>query len=130
MARLNSDGSPDASFDGDGKRTVDFGTTSDIGQSVAVQADGRILLGGYSYQPGTGYDFAVARLNTDGSPDASFDGDGKATVDFGSDDIGYSVAAQADGKVMVGGYSYQPGTGYDFAVARIEGLDDQGAGRH
>ncbi len=122
VARLNVDGSLDTSFDGDGKRTIDFGSPNDYGNSVAVQADGRILVGGYSYQSVTGNDFAVARLNTDGSLDTAFDGDGKATVDFGNSyDIGNSVAVQADGRILVGGYSYQPGagTGLDLAVVRL-----------
>jgi hypothetical protein len=50
-----------------------------------VQADGKIVIGGIlAPGQGTGYDFAVARLNSDGTPDTTFDGDGKTTIDFGS----------------------------------------------
>ena len=41
-------------------------------------------MAGLSYQGATGWDFAVARLNDDGSLDTSFDADGKQTIDFGS----------------------------------------------
>src|SRR5439155_1706601 len=87
---------------------------------------GRVIIGGYSYQASTGYDFAVARLNVDGNLDLSFSGDGKATIDFGSYyDIGQSVAVDAVGRIILGGYMYHQDTGYyDFAVARLEGGGD------
>ncbi len=114
LARYNIDGSLDATFDGDGKVTTDFAGLADTARSVAIQADGRIVLGGYS-----GEDFALARYNSDGSLDAAFDGDGKVTTDFaGSADYGYSLAIQADGKIVVGGTSDQGATSYDFALAR------------
>jgi uncharacterized delta-60 repeat protein len=86
-----------------------------------VQGDGKIVIGGHSYQGGsTGWDFAVGRLNSDGTPDTTFDGDGKATIDFFStSDYGRSVAVQADGKIVIGGQSYRSSAGWDFAVARL-----------
>src|SRR5687768_7839202 len=86
-------------------------------------ADGKLVVAGFSYQgEATGWDFAVARLNGDGSLDASFDSDGKQSIDFGSHgDFAYSVAVQSDGKLVVAGYSHQGDTGYDFAVARLLG---------
>ncbi len=107
LTRYNTNGSLDTSFDGDGKVTTDFGG-EDIGYSVSLQADGKILVGGAS-----GSDFALARYNTNGSLDTSFDGDGKVTTDFGGQDFGYSVSLQADGKILVAGES----TG-NFALAR------------
>ena len=46
IARLNADGSLDTSFDGDGIATRNVGTASLESSSVAVQADGKILVGG------------------------------------------------------------------------------------
>ena len=45
-----------------------------------MQADGKIVVVGSTDI----YDFAVARLNGDGSLDTSFDSDGKQTIGFGS----------------------------------------------
>jgi uncharacterized delta-60 repeat protein len=130
-ARLNADGSPDTTFDADGKVYVDFGSGSysdDIGMGAALQADGTVVLAGhvYNYQAGTGWDFGVVRLTSTGVLDTSFDTDGKATVDFGApgnyrDDIGMGAALQADGKLVVVGYSnnWQSGTGLDYAAARL-----------
>jgi hypothetical protein len=47
VARFTTAGVPDVSFDEDGKFTVDFFDSGDSAENVAVQADGRILLGGF-----------------------------------------------------------------------------------
>ena len=108
VARYNSDGSLDSSFDGDGTVTTDFGR-NDTALSVALQADGKIVVAGSS-----GSDFALARYNSDGSLDRSFDGDGKLTTDFaGGEDSAAGVAVQSDGKIVVAGNSDG-----DFALAR------------
>ncbi|TAL47629.1 MAG: hypothetical protein EPN89_08335 [Methylovulum sp.] len=113
LVRYNSDGSLDTGFDGDGKVTTDFGPAYDTGNSVTVQADGKILVAGISLN-GSDHDFAVARYHSDGSLDTGFDDDGKITTDFGSsNDTGYSVTVQADAKILVAGNSND-----DFALAR------------
>jgi len=115
VARYNPDGSLDTSFDGDGKLVTDYGGLSDDGYAIALQADGKIVVAGYTV--GATYDFAVARYNPDGSLDTSFDGDGKLATDFaGGDDWGHAVALQADGKIVVAGYTDV--ATLDFAVAR------------
>lgn len=60
IARYNTDGSLDNSFGVGGKATTDFGSGEDQGWSVALQPDGRIIVGGYA-TIGAGTDFAVAR---------------------------------------------------------------------
>ncbi|MGF1936166.1 MAG: DUF4347 domain-containing protein [Nostoc sp. ChiQUE02] len=102
---------PDTSFSSDGKVTTDLGFIAiDIGRSVALQTDGKIIVAGDSNG-----DFALVRYNTDGSLDTSFNSDGKVTTDLGllAVDIGYSLAIQADGKILVAGTN-----GTDFALAR------------
>jgi uncharacterized delta-60 repeat protein len=117
LVRYNADGSLDTSFDTDGKVTTPIGAGDDVGYSVAVQADGKILLAGRSHN-GSDYDFAVVRCNADGSLDTSFDTDGKVTTPIGaSSDCGHSTAVQADGKILVAGYASWAGN-FDFAVVR------------
>jgi uncharacterized delta-60 repeat protein len=120
LARYNADGSLDTSFSGDGRLITDFGATTDIAVSVAIQADGKIVAAGTSLQSATEVDFAVARYNADGSLDTSFRGDGRLTTDFGTagDDFANSVAIQADGKIVVAGESSPSGIWNDFALAR------------
>jgi len=119
LARYNTDGSLDTAFDADGRVTTDFGSSRDYAYGIALQEDGKIVAVGFSDQGGTGDDFALARYNTDGSPDTAFDADGKVTTDFASPrDRAYGVAVQSDGKVVAAGYAYQGSTGADFALAR------------
>ncbi len=63
------------------------------------------MVAGQTYNTITGNsDFALARYNSNGTLDNSFDGDGKLTTDFfGSYDIAYSLAIQTNGKIVVAG---------------------------
>lgn len=116
IARYNTDGSLDNSFDSDGIVTVDVGSGDDIGYGVAIQADGKIVVVGSANT--TDSDFLILRLNSDGSPDNSFDSDGMVTTDFfGNYDIAYDVEIQADGKIVAGGAVFNDSI-YNFGVAR------------
>ena len=116
VARYNSDGTLDATFDADGKVTTNFGSTNDYAYAVAIQSDGKIVVAGYA-GTATLNDFAVARYNTDGSLDTSFSGDGKLTTDFDQgNDYAYGVAIEPDGKIVVAGRA-SGGTDDDFALA-------------
>ncbi len=109
VARYNADGSLDGSFSADGKQTTDFAANNDYGNAVAMQSDGKIVVGGAEREG-----FAVARYDAQGSLDSSFSGDGKQTTRFSSGrDVATAVALQADGKIVVAGFG--PG---DFALAR------------
>jgi hypothetical protein len=59
----------------------------------------------------------VARYNTNGSLDSSFDSDGKVTTAIGSGDFAFSAAIQSDGKIVVVGSSNN-GSNDDFAILR------------
>jgi uncharacterized delta-60 repeat protein len=122
LARYNGNGSLDTSFDVDGKVTLPAGDYGSAG-SIALQSNGKIVLSGTTSAVGTGVDFSLFRLNIDGSPDISFDGDGKLTTDFGNDDYSSDVAIQSDGRIVVAGSvgkyneSGYDGT-FDFALSR------------
>jgi uncharacterized delta-60 repeat protein len=125
VTRLNTDGTPDPSFDGDGRvPAISFGpgTSGDAG-GVAIDAAGRIIAAGLTYNPaGTYFDFAVARLNADGSLDTSFDTDGKTTLSFGTGatyDVAHDVTVDSANRIVVAGFTYNPITYADFAVVRF-----------
>lgn len=103
LARYNSDGSLDTSFDSDGKVTTDFGGTQDIGKSMAIQPDGKIAVAGYVTDHGNYFKFAIARYNPDGSLDTSFYGDGTVVTVFGGNDYANAIAIQSDNKIVVAG---------------------------
>ena len=69
-------GDLDPTFDGDGKRVLPF---AGIPNEALVQPDGKIVLAGFDEL----HEFAVWRLNPDGSLDRSFDGDGTVAISFG-----------------------------------------------
>jgi uncharacterized delta-60 repeat protein len=121
LVRYNMDGNLDTSFNGDGVQTTDFNSSDDIANSVSLQTNGKIVVAGYNYKCGdtcSNLDFAIVRYNTDGSLDNSFDSDGKQTTNFNSfDDIAKSIVIQTDGKILIGGYSYN-GSNQDFALCR------------
>jgi uncharacterized delta-60 repeat protein len=119
VVRYNTDGSLDTTFSGDGKQTTAIGTLGDTAQSVEIQADGKIVVAGYSNQSGSSIDFALVRYNADGSLDTSFSGDGMQTTAIGSaEDYLFGVAIQADGKIVVTGWSGVVPTSSSVAVAR------------
>jgi uncharacterized delta-60 repeat protein len=118
VARLNADGSPDTSFNGGSSLLVPIGTLDDKAFGVALQPDGKVVLAGETYN-GSNYDFGLARVNADGTLDASFNGTGTLALPMGSaDDVARSVAVQSDGKIVVAGYTFN-GTDYDFALVRL-----------
>lgn len=113
VARYNADGSPDTTFDVDGKLTTEFvGNGLDVSEAigVAVQLDGRIVVGGSSGVSGSGsFDFALARYTATGQLDGTFGIGGKVTTGFGDgdSDTGAALVIQPDGKLVMAGASGQ-----------------------
>ena len=130
VLRFDPAGNPDATFDSDGRVTVDFGFTrdfglgSDIARDVALQSDGRIVVagsasGGTFSQP-LGF-FALTRLNSDGTLDTSFDADGKVSTWFGGPfDSAEALAVQPDGRIVAAGSTFELGESLNFALARYD----------
>jgi uncharacterized delta-60 repeat protein len=119
-ARMTPIGQLDLAFGIGGHQTIDFGSQSDNCWGLALTGDGRIILSGFSIQPVTGRDFAVAALTAEGELDGSFGISGKQTIDFGSEqDTCYAMAVQPNGGLILGGYTYQTATEYDFATAWV-----------
>ena len=90
IARLLPDGTKDASFN--------VGKSADgIIETVLIQPDGKILIGG-QFSKFDDHPFArLVRLNSDGSIDSTF------KVGTGFDKNVYAIALQSDGKIIVGG---------------------------
>jgi len=86
IARLNSDGTADITFNPN---------ANDIVRALAIQPDGKIVIGGDFTQMGGQTRNRIARLNSDGTLDTAFNPNA-------NDDI-TSLAIQADGKILVGG---------------------------
>jgi uncharacterized delta-60 repeat protein len=117
VARYNSNGTLDNSFDGDGKVTTIIGSPNDDeAKAVVIQMDGKIVVAGSSRQ-GIIYVFAVVRYNSNGTPDNTFSGDGIVTTAIGVSSGANAIVIQPDGKIVVAGGSYN-GSNNDFALIR------------
>lgn len=122
LARYNSDGSLDTNFGSGGKVITAMGSGNDEAESVAIQADGKIVVSGYVTGSGNNMDSFVARYNANGTLDTSFDGDGKMILSLNAGlDLMYGVAIQADGQIVTAGMSAGGVGPQDFAVLRING---------
>lgn len=130
LARLNADGSLDSGFDGpsnvgNGKVILPVGGSSETIYAMTLQPDGKIVLAGRCVVTSQIY-FCMARLNADGSLDASFDSagipsNGKFILPLGTgDDNARAIALQTDGKILVAGYC-DNGANQDVCVARVHG---------
>src|SRR5262249_40997253 len=118
LMRLNLDGSLDMTFSV-GIVVVDVGSRQSQALAVALQPDGKVVAGGLGEYDDRAQ-FVVVRVNRDGSPDSSFDGDGVAIADFGPDHTAaaFSVALQRDGKILASGTVLAP-DGFEAALARF-----------
>jgi uncharacterized delta-60 repeat protein len=103
VSRYNLDGSIDSTFSEDGKQVVDFRSGHSHVFSLAIQKDGKIVLGGDNENR-----LALVRLNTTGEFDSTFSGDGKQITnleDKYSQARIASLAMQNDGKIIAAGYA-------------------------
>ncbi len=108
VARYNADGSPDNTFGTNGFAAIDLGTDSDAAWCMALQDDGKILLGGsVNNQFTTVDDYALVRINTDGILDNSFGTGGIVVTDVdGFWDNAFAIDIQSDGKIILAGNGY------------------------
>jgi uncharacterized delta-60 repeat protein len=134
FARLLPSGAFDTSFNGTGKVTISTLSNKNggAGRALAIQPDGKIV--GVGMRPGlsgkqsTGPDFAVMRLNANGTLDSGFGSGGKVFTDFvGLDDRAFAVSVDGNGKLVVGGWAKVGSTTgradigfYRFALARYD----------
>ncbi len=121
LARYNNDGSLDQSFNIDGIVTTAVGSNGDFANTVLLQADSKIVVVGYSEtNGGASSAFALARYNSNGILDNTFNSSGIVTTNLGSArDEAYAAAIQTDGKILVAGRSNN-GADFDFALARYQ----------
>jgi len=96
LTRHLPDGSLDPNF-----VTVNIDTPNLLAMDVALQNDGKILVGARNQDSFTGH---LLRFNVDGTLDASFGSNGTVTLESTCD----TIAIQPDGKIVVGGADFSP----------------------
>lgn len=125
--RYNSDGTLDSSFGSGGKVTISFGkNVGAAANDIAQAADGKLVLAGDSNGQ-----FALARLNTNGSLDSTFGAGGKLTLNAsgtrGGSSYSFGLAFQrvpagtGEERIVVGGYSTNSsGNKQDWTLTRLK----------
>ena len=101
VARYLPNGALDRTFGG-GVATTSFSRADATAKGVAVQADGKVVVGGVAFSDAQGDRFAVARYNDDGTLDRSFGIGGKATFDAGAPLLGGGAAVFQRGAAPAG----------------------------
>ncbi|MGH2688572.1 MAG: hypothetical protein ACRDKW_07175 [Actinomycetota bacterium] len=144
LVRLDASGVPDKAFGGgDGVATVNLavgGRTAEIGRSVAVQSDGKVLLAGpFEHNPSApgaaaeDTDVAVSRFDATGNLDPSYGTGGTARLDLGTGaaisdedwvgDTMWGITVLPDERVLVVGAKRAEGAGRtdrDLAVVMLD----------
>jgi uncharacterized delta-60 repeat protein len=128
VTRFNADGTLDTGFSFDGKVLTDFGGNNAYTavQAIALQPNGKILVcGGSVYTGGDHSEFALLRLNTDGTLDDTFGTGGKVHIPFDEHTntnvaVCAAIALQTDGRIVLAGHALSSlGLNYDFAATRL-----------
>lgn len=122
VVRYNPDGSLDTTFNETGIVITDNSAFNDFANSVIVQPDGKIVIGGLSSDAAALDSFELVRYESDGTLDISFGDMGIAKTDVGGAGIdeGLSLVLQNDGRLILAGVSYpQRCCAGDFLTTRF-----------
>ncbi len=116
VQRLTANGGLDTTFvgpvgatgNGNGGFALTQHATDDRANAIAMQADGKIVLAGECWDGVVGYQFCVARLNANGTLDATFvgpnqNGAGRALLTNLGIARARNVLVQPDGKIVLSG---------------------------
>jgi uncharacterized delta-60 repeat protein len=125
VARYNTDGSPDNSFDLDGLLWADISGDSDYANDIAMQGNNMVIVGS-SIISADQTSFSVVRLVPDGHFDGSFNGSGTLMAYVESypgpgyvEEVANAVVIQDDDKIVVGGYTHFNYENYNFGLVRL-----------
>lgn len=122
LARFNTNGTSDNSFNQDGLYMDSFGNNQyNFVKSIALQNDGKIVAGGISKQFTTGKDLSLARFSSDGNLDLSFGTNGFVTTDIDSkQDVLSTIKLQSDGKIVALGEHYLDSGPSEIVLTRYD----------
>lgn len=129
VVRYNTNGALDTTFgpnrNGIVRTHIIGGNGSgDFGKSVVIQPNGKIVVAGSCSDDSNRVSYGVVRLNVNGFPDYQFGAQGLGSVRVfinggAAADDARSVALQADGKIVLAGYTKNLYTQHEFSLARI-----------
>ncbi len=125
ISRYNVNGSLDSTWDGDGKVITAIGTSNNAAHSIAVQSNGRVVIGGlYFNTSSVRFESALIRYNSNGALDSNFGVGGIATPSLGvagSDNQIAGIVLDTEGRIIASGSAQSDRGNRDFVVARFTG---------
>jgi uncharacterized delta-60 repeat protein len=130
LQKFLSDGSIDTAWGTDGIVEFQYGEDT-YPYNMAVQEDGRILVSGTVYVTSSNSEFFAARFNPDGTPDITFNGDGKWIGSFSTyQDNNECMTLQPDGKIILAGRTLLNNSQLFFARLNADGTLDNSFGNN
>ena len=121
---LNS-GSLDTNFDTDGivvHSNAAGGNGSDAGFDIARDLSGKVLVTGRSLNAAGNFDMVIWRYNADGTPDTTFNFDGKVVHNSAAGgngyDYGIAITLDSSGRILVAGSSLNAASNSDMVIWR------------
>jgi uncharacterized delta-60 repeat protein len=123
VARYNANGTLDSTFGYRGQVTTDFHGYSDAAMALALQQDGKVVVGGHAWVNGD--DFGLVRYLSNGTLDWTFGSGGLVTTDVsGSTDSIKALAIQIDGRIVAAGTSHRLSDDVSLARYNADGSLD------
>ena len=118
LVRYKYNGDLDSTFGSNGIAQALIGSTDDNISGAVLQSDGKIVIGGYTFNNGN-YDILLVRFKSDGVIDSTFGTNGYLISPVGSShDFANSLSIQSDGKLILSGYT-QNGSRFNNFVMRF-----------
>ncbi len=126
VARLNSDGSLDTSFNATGEQTETIGLSNVNGSGYSIQpfsvmagADGSVVAMAYGSIVGGNFESQLLKFSPTGAIDTSFGSGGIAPANPGNDSQFDVATLDNNGNILLGGYFHE-GSNNFFALARYD----------
>ena len=117
--RFNDDGSLDNTFGTSGQTILPMDVSDERAMAVALQSDGKVIIGGRSNN-GADTDFALRRLNTDGTLDTTFGTLGIVAVDVSaSGETGNAIYVGSGDEIFLAGSTNASGDN-DSTVVKFD----------
>jgi uncharacterized delta-60 repeat protein len=117
VARYHFNGQIDKTFGTNGLTLTSIGGCEDIAMAIVIQNDGKVVVAGSTFN-GDNFDFTLVRYTSRGFLDPTFGKGGMVVTAIGTgDDKIFDMVIQLDGKLVVGGSSFN-GQSDDFALVR------------